>query len=49
MSEISVLWEKPKFDCFTGGCHNPLTHAAVDRTLTTTLFSFPSETSSVLR
>ena len=49
MSEICVLLEKLKFDCFTGGCHTPLTHAAVNRTLTTVLFSFPSETSSVLR
>ena len=35
MSEISVLWEKLKVDCFTGGCHTPLIHAAIDRTLTT--------------
>ena len=49
MSEISVLGEKLKFDSFTGGCHTPLTHAAIDRTLTTILFSFPNETSSVLR
>ena len=33
----------------TGGCHTPLTHAAIDRTLTTILFSFPNKTSSVLR
>ena len=42
MSEISVLWEKLQFDRFTGGCHTPLIHAAIDRTLTTILFSFPS-------
>ena len=42
MSAISVLWEKLRFDRFTGGCHTPLTHAAIDRTLTTILFSFPS-------
>ena len=48
MSEISVLWEKLQFDSFTGGCHTPLTHAAIDRTLTSILFSFPNETSSVL-
>ena len=36
MSEISALWEKKlKFDSFTGGCHAPLIHAAIDRTLTT--------------
>ena len=34
---------------FTGGCHIPLTYAAIDRTLTPILFSFPNETSSVLR
>ena len=49
MSEISVLWEKLKFDSFTGEWHTPLTRAAIDRTLTTILFSFPNETSSVLR
>ena len=49
VSEISILWDKLKFDSFTGGCHTPLTHAAIDRTLTTILFSFPNETSSVLR
>ena len=49
MSEISVVWEKLKFDSFTGGCYTPLTHAAIDRTLTTSLVSFPNETSSVLR
>ena len=48
MSEIPVLWEKLKFDSFTGGCYTPLTHAAIDRTLTTILVSFPNETSSVL-
>ena len=32
----------------TGGCHTPLTHAAIDRTLTTILFSFPNKTSGVL-
>ena len=47
MSEISVLWGK--FDSFTGGCHTLHTHAAIDRTLTTILFSFPYETFSVLR
>ena len=47
MSEISVLWGK--CDSFTGGCHTPLTHSAIDRTLTTILFSFRNETSSVLR
>ena len=37
MSEISVLWDnkKLKFDSFTGGCHTPLIHAAIDRTLKT--------------
>ena len=49
MSEISAVWEKLKFDSFTGGCYTPLTHAAIDRTLTTILVSFPNETSSVLR
>ena len=39
MSEISIVWEKFKFDSFTGGCYTPLTHAAIDRTLTT-IFSF---------
>ena len=48
MSEISVVWEKLKFHSFTGGCYTPLTHAAIDRTLTTILVSFPNETSSVL-
>ena len=48
MSEISVLWEKLQFDSLTGGCHTPLTHAAIDRTLTSILFSFPNETSSVI-
>ena len=48
MSEISVLWEKLQFDSFTGGCHTPLTHAAIDRNLTSILFSFPNGTSSVL-
>ena len=47
MSEISVVWEKRKFDSFTGGCYTPLTYAAIDRTLTI-LVSFPNETSSVL-
>ena len=47
MSEISVVWEKLKFDSFTGGCYTPLTHAAIDRTLTTILVSFPNGTSSV--
>ena len=47
---MSVLWgKKLKIYSWTGGCHTPLTHAAIDRTLTTILFSFPSETSSVLR
>ena len=36
--------KKLKFDSFTGGCHTPLIHTAIDRTLT----SFPNETSSVL-
>ena len=50
MSEISVLWEKLKFDSFLGGCYTPLTRAAIDRTLTTMiLVSFPNETSNVLR
>ena len=49
MSEISVVWEKLKFDSFTGGCYTPHTHAAIDRTITTILVSFPNETSSVLR
>ena len=49
MSEISVVWEKLKFDSFTGGCYTPLTHAAIDKTLTTILLSCPNETSSVLR
>ena len=40
---------KLKFDSCTGGCYTPLTHAAIDRTLTTTLVSFPNETSCVLR
>ena len=48
MSEISVVWEKLKFDSFTGGCYTPLTYAAIDRTLTTILVSIPNETSSVL-
>ena len=48
MSEISVLRVKLKFDSFTGGCYIPLAHAAIDRTLTTILVSFPNETSSVL-
>ena len=47
MSEISVVWEKRKFDSFTGGCYTPPTYAAIDRTLTI-LVSFPNETSSVL-
>ena len=47
--KISVLWETLKCDSFTGGWHTPLTHAAIDRTLTTILFSFPNETSRVLR
>ena len=38
-----------KFYSLTGGCHTPLTHAAIDRTLTTILFSFPNKTSGVLR
>ena len=33
---------------FYSGCYTPLTHAAIDRTLTTILVSFPNETSSVL-
>ena len=49
MSEMSVLWGKNSNSSLTGGCHTPLTHAAIDRTLTTILFSFPDETSSVLR
>ena len=49
MSEISVLWEKLKFVSFKGGCYTPYTHAAIDRTLTTILVSFPNETSSTLR
>ena len=49
MSEISVVWEKLKFDSFTGGCYTPLTHAAIYRTVTTILVSFPNETSCVLR
>ena len=49
MSQISVVREKLKFDSFTGGCYTPLTHPAIDSTLTTILVSFPSETSSVLR
>ena len=49
MSKISVVWEKLKFESFTGECYTPLTHAAIDRTLTTILVSFPNETSSVLR
>ena len=49
MSEISVVWEKLKYDSFTGGCYTPLTHAAIDRTLTTIFVSFPNETSSALR
>ena len=40
---------KLKFDSCTGGCYTPLTRAAIDRTLTTILVSFPNETSSVLR
>ena len=48
MSEISVLWEKTQI-LVTGGCLTPLTHAAIDRTLTTILFSFPNKTSGVLR
>ena len=32
----------------TGGCYTPHTHAAIDRTLTTVLVSFPNETSTVL-
>ena len=31
------------------GCNTPLTHVAIDSTLTTILVSFPSEISSVLR
>ena len=46
MSEISVVWEKLKFDSFTGGYYAPLTHAAIDRTLTTILVSFPNKTST---
>ena len=34
---------------FKGGCYTPHTHAAIDRTLTTILVSFPIETSSALR
>ena len=49
MSEISAVWEKLKIDSFIGGCYNSLTHAAIDRTLTTILVSFCNETSSVLR
>ena len=55
MSEMSVWWgkkkkkKKLKFYSLTGGCHTRLTHVAIDRTLTTILFSFPNETSSVLR
>ena len=48
MSEISVVWEKLIFDSFTSGCYSPLTHAAIDRTFTTILVSFPNETSSFL-
>ena len=33
MSEISVVWEKLKFDSFKGGCYTPHTHAAIDRTV----------------
>ena len=35
----TVVWGKLKFDSFTGGCYTPLTHAAIDRTLTTILVS----------
>ena len=49
MSEIYVVWKKLKFNSFTGGCYTPFTHAAIDRTLTTILVSFPNETSGVLR
>ena len=41
---ICIMGKKLKFDSFTGGCHTPLIHAAIDRTLTT----IPNETSSVL-
>ena len=41
--------EKLKFDNLIGGCYTPLTHAAIDRTLTTIFVSFSNETSSVLR
>ena len=35
------IMEKLKFDRFKGGCYTPHTHAAIDRTLTTILISFP--------
>ena len=46
---VCIMGKKLKFYSLTGGCHSPLTHAAIDRTLTTILSSFPNETSSVLR
>ena len=51
MSEMSVSWgkKKLKFYSLTGGCHTPLTYAAIDTTLKTILFSFPNEIYSVLR
>ena len=46
---ICIMGKKLKFYSLTGGCHIPLTHAAIDRTLTTILFSFPNKTSGFLR
>ena len=46
---ICIMGKNLEFYSLTGGCHTPLTHAAIDRTLTTILFSFPSKTSGVLR
>ena len=47
---VCIMGEKKlKFYILTGGCHIPFTHAAIDKTLTTILFSIPNEISSVLR
>ena len=46
---ICIMGIKTQFYSLIGGCHTRHTHAAIDRTLITILFSFPNETSSVLR